>query len=121
MSEQPHGLGLLGLLSVDVFPSSAEPPLLHLSTLKSRQMSPTSGFLLGVPLEPVVYRPAPPLGSVFFSLIFFPFCVCLCTCVCWWRALVDLSAFLSYPSSYFLRQGLLLNMELTDSSRLADQ
>lgn len=86
MSEQPHGLGLLGLLAqpaalpVDVFPSSAEPPLLHLSTLKSRQMSPTSGFLLGVPLEPVVYRPAPPLGSFFF-LIFFPFCVYVCALV----------------------------------------
>lgn len=84
-------------------------------------MSPTSGFLLGVPLEPVVYRPAPPLGSFFFFNFLSFLCVCLCTSACWWRTVVDLSAFLSYPSSYFLRQGLLLNTELTDSARLADQ
>lgn len=81
-------------------------------------MSPTSGFLLEVPLEPVVilYRLAPPLGSVcFYSFSF------LCVFAHWWRPVVDVSVFLSHPSSYFLRQGLLLNMELTDSARLADQ
>lgn len=82
-------------------------------------MSPTSGFLLEVPLEPVVilYRPAPPWAL--FVSIFFPFCVSVCT-------LMEASGrseclFLTHPSSYFLGQGLLLNTELTDSARLADQ
>ena len=54
---------------------------------------------------------------------------CLCVyvqvgkgaCMCAWMSEVNTVVFLNGSLAYFLRRGLLLNLELTDLTRLADQ
>lgn len=72
-----------------------------------------------------------PHFNTYFAWLFL--CVCVhvhvgvCTCAyrlkygCLWRPEVVLSVFLGHSLPYFLQQGVLLNLELMDSARLAGQ